>query len=71
MKYDCTIGPNEEAGGGSNDPKVTFKCEDIGDGKKMLLLQAALSLAPELERGRWLRPASFSLVTQSRFNVME
>ena len=35
MKYDCKIiGPNEGAGGGSNDPKVTFKCEDIGDGKK-------------------------------------
>jgi hypothetical protein len=34
-KYDCKIiGPNEEAGGGSNDPKVTFKCEDAGDGKK-------------------------------------
>jgi hypothetical protein len=35
MKYDCKIvGPNEEAGGGSNDPKVTFKCVDTGNGKK-------------------------------------
>jgi hypothetical protein len=35
MKYDCkTIGPNEAAGGGSNDPKITYKCTDIGDGKE-------------------------------------
>ena len=35
IKSDCkTIGPNEGAGGGSSDPTVTYKCVDIGDGKK-------------------------------------
>ncbi len=35
IKSDCKIiGPNEGAGGGSKDPKVTFKCVDIGDDKK-------------------------------------
>ena len=35
IKSECKIiGPNEGAGGGSDDPKVTFKCVDIGDGKK-------------------------------------
>lgn len=35
VKSDCkTIGPNEEAGGGSSDPKVTYKCVDVGDGTR-------------------------------------
>ncbi len=35
IKSDCKIiGPNEGAGGGSSDPTVTYKCVDIGDGKK-------------------------------------
>ena len=35
VKSDCKIiGPNEEAGGGSSDPKVTYKCVDKGDGTK-------------------------------------
>jgi hypothetical protein len=35
VKSDCKIiGPNEEAAGGSSDPKIKYECEDLDGGKK-------------------------------------
>ena len=35
VKSDCKeIGPNEEASGGSSDPKMHYECEDLGNGNR-------------------------------------
>jgi hypothetical protein len=35
VKSDCKeIGPNEEAAGGSSDPKKKFECNDLGNGNR-------------------------------------
>ena len=35
MKHDCKdLGPNEEAAGGSSNPKEKYECENLGGGKK-------------------------------------
>lgn len=35
VKSDCKdVGPNEEAAGGSSDPKMKYECEDTGGGNK-------------------------------------
>ena len=35
VKSDCkVVGPNEEAAGGSSDPKIKYECEDQGGGTK-------------------------------------
>jgi hypothetical protein len=35
VKSDCKeIGPNEEAAGGSSDPKAKYECEELGNGNR-------------------------------------
>ena len=35
VKSDCKmVGPNEEAAGGSSDPKMKYECEEMGNGNR-------------------------------------